>query len=265
MVEPLSLAANIAGVVIPALHGMRLLLRDLQDIKDAPKNVKGLENELLLVDGALSSLQAIKPEDIGSLGPEVADSVRSTIQICSTACDKFRADLQQWTRHSGDEKLSWRDRSNIGFWKQAHVKLIQSQLQNCQVNITSVISTATLYSSFQNTQITEEIRKTLSVKEDELRAASQTATQRRELVDSQLQALSIQDSEPQETAKPLEGEKDHLAASQQLLRELLNKLQEASTSQAPPVVNVTFGSQNSGLQIATNNAPMNGFVFGGKG
>ena len=144
MVEPLSLAANIAGVVIPALHGMRLLLRDLQDIKDAPKNVKDLENALFLVDRSLSSLQAIEPEDIGSLGPEVTDNVRSTIEICSAACDKFRTDLQQWTRHSGDEKLSWRDRSNIGFWKQAHIKSIQSQLQNCQVNITSVISTATL-------------------------------------------------------------------------------------------------------------------------
>lgn len=144
MVEPLSLAANIAGVVIPALHGMRLLLRDLQDIKDAPKNVKDLENDILLVDRSLSSLQAIKPEDLNTLGSNVEEDVKSAIGICSTACETFRADLQRWTRHSQDEKLSRRDRSTIGFWKQTHIKSIQSKLQNCQVNVTSVVSTATL-------------------------------------------------------------------------------------------------------------------------
>lgn len=144
MVEPLSLAANIAGVVIPALHGMRLLLRDLQDIKDAPRALKDLENEILLVDGALSSLQTVESEDIDHLGANVGDNLKSTIDICSTACEKFRVDLQRWTRHSQEQKLSWRDRSVIGFWKQSHIKSIQSKLQNCQVNITSVVSTATL-------------------------------------------------------------------------------------------------------------------------
>lgn len=144
MADPLSLVSGIAGVVIPALHGMRLLLRDLQDIKDAPKNVQDLKNELSLVDGALSSLQDIEPEDLDSLGPSVGDNIKSTVKVCSTACDKFRADLQRWTRHSQDKKLSWRDRSTIGFWKQDDIKSIQGKLHNCQVNITSVVSTATL-------------------------------------------------------------------------------------------------------------------------
>lgn len=144
MADPLSLASGIAGVVIPALHGMRLLLRDLQDIKDAPKNVQQLKNDLSLVDGALSSLQDIKAEDLDFLGPSVEANVQSTIKVCSTACDEFRADLQRWTRHSQDQKLSWRDRSTIGFWKQDHIKSIQGKLHNCQVNITSVVSTATL-------------------------------------------------------------------------------------------------------------------------
>jgi hypothetical protein len=144
MTDPLSLASGIAGVVIPALHGMRLLLRDLQDIKDAPKNVQDLKNSLSLVDGSLSSLQDIKPEDLDSLGSSVEDNIKSTVKVCSTACDKFRADLQRWTRHSQDKKLSWRDRSSIGFWKQDDIKSIQGKLHNCQVNIASVVSTATL-------------------------------------------------------------------------------------------------------------------------
>lgn len=81
----------------------------------------------------------------------------------------------------------------------------------------------------------------------------------------QLESLSIQDPEPEETAKNLQEEQRYLEESQKLLGELLAKIQEAAKPQATPVVNVTFGSQNSGLQIATNNAPMSGFVFGGRG
>ncbi|CAI7650714.1 unnamed protein product [Penicillium manginii] len=265
MTDPLSLTASIAGVVIPALHGMRLLLRDLQDIKDAPENLEDLKNDLFLVDGALSSLQDIEPEDLEALGSNVEDNIRSTVKVCSTACDEFRSDLQRWTRHSQDTKLSWRDRSTIGFWKQDHIKSIQGKLHNCQVNITSVVSTATLYSSFHHTQMTQEIRRALSSKEDELRAANRNAVQQQRQVELQLEDLSIQDPEPKETAKNLQEEQRYLEASQKLLGELLAKIQEAAKSQATPVVNVTFGSQNSGLQIATNNAPMSGFVFGGRG
>ncbi|KAJ5391602.1 hypothetical protein N7509_007092 [Penicillium cosmopolitanum] len=263
MADPLSLVSGIAGVVIPALHGMRLLLRDLQDIKDAPKNVQDLKNELSLVDGALSSLQDIEPEDLDSLGPSVGDNIKSTVKVCSTACDKFRADLQRWTRHSQDKKLSWRDRSTIGFWKQDDIKSIQGKLHNCQVNITSVVSTATL--SFHHVKITQEIRKTLSLKEDELKAVTQSTVRQRGQVELQLESLSIQDPKPEETAKNLQEEQRYLEESQKLLGELLAKIQEAAKPQATPVVNVTFGSQNSGLQIATNNAPMSGFVFGGRG
>lgn len=121
------------------------------------------------------------------------------------------------------------------------------------------------YSSFHNTQITQEIRKALSSKEDELKVATQHTVQQKGQVELQLESLSIQDSEPGETAKNLQEEQRYLEASQKLLEELLVKIQETAKSQATPVVNVTFGSQNSGLQIATNNAPMNGFVFGSRG
>lgn len=65
--------------------------------------------------------------------------------------------------------------------------------------------------------------------------------------------------------KILQEEKIYLEVSQKLLSELLAKIQESAKPQATPVMNVAFGSQNSGLQIGTNNAPMSGFVFGGRG
>lgn len=42
MADPLSIAASVVGVTVPALHGTRLLLDELQNLKDAPKAVKRL-------------------------------------------------------------------------------------------------------------------------------------------------------------------------------------------------------------------------------
>ena len=42
MADPLSVTASAVGIIVPALHGTRLLLEDLQQLKDARKTVKRL-------------------------------------------------------------------------------------------------------------------------------------------------------------------------------------------------------------------------------
>lgn len=54
MVDPLSIAASVVGIIVPALHGTRLLLNDLQKLKDAPKAVKRLVEDVHSVDTALN-------------------------------------------------------------------------------------------------------------------------------------------------------------------------------------------------------------------
>jgi len=145
MTDPLSVAASIAGIAVPALHGTRLLLDDLQGIIDAPKSVEGLKEDLRSVDMALQSLQAINDPEWKSLGETVANESKVAISTCTRACDMFRAHLQHWTRHSEEGKLSWQDRANVGFFKQRQIKSTSEQLQTCKLTINSVVSIATLY------------------------------------------------------------------------------------------------------------------------
>ena len=53
MVDPLSVAASVVGIIVPALHGTRLLLDDLERLKDAPKTVKRLTDDVRSVEGTL--------------------------------------------------------------------------------------------------------------------------------------------------------------------------------------------------------------------
>lgn len=144
MADPLSVAASIVGITIPALHGTRLLLDDLQGIIDAPKSVESLKEDLRSVDLALKSLQAVHDSEWKALGATVTNESKVAISSCARACNAFRVDLQRWTRHSGEGKLSWQDRANVGFFKQRQIKSTSDQLQTCKLTINSVVGMATL-------------------------------------------------------------------------------------------------------------------------
>lgn len=144
MADPLTVAASIVGVTVPALHGTRLLLDDLKKLKDAPKTVKRLADDVHSFDVALKLLEGVEERGWKSLGTTIAEQSKTTISSCTQACDIFRTDLQRWTRHSEDGRLAWLDRANVGFFKQGQIKAMSEQLQNCKLVITTLVSIATL-------------------------------------------------------------------------------------------------------------------------
>ena len=144
MTDPLSITASVVGIIGPALHATRLLLEDLQQLKDAPKTVKRLVEDIRSVDRALELLKSIEEGEWGSLGADVAQQSKTTISSSTQACNLFRADLQKWTKHSEDGKLAWLDRANIGFFKKDQVKAMSEQLQSCKLAINLNVGVATL-------------------------------------------------------------------------------------------------------------------------
>lgn len=144
MSDPLTIAASVVGIVAPALHGTRLLLEDLQQLKDAPKAVKRLQEDVHSVDTALELLKGIEETEWRLIGADVAEKSKTTVSSSTQACNLFRLDLQKWTRHSEDGKLAWRDRANVGFFKNAQVTAMSEQLQSCKQAINLTVGVATL-------------------------------------------------------------------------------------------------------------------------
>lgn len=144
--EALGVAASVVGVVGPALHGVRLLVDDIQKIADAPEVVASLKNELLAVGTALESLKAVSDSQWKSLGDTVVAQAETAMTSCALSCDKLRTALGRWTRHSDDRsgKLSWRDRATIGFFKESQLKSMTEQVEKCKTTLTWVASVATL-------------------------------------------------------------------------------------------------------------------------
>jgi hypothetical protein len=144
--EALGVAAGVVGVVGPALHGVRLLVDDIRKIANAPEVLTSLKDELLAVEKALESLRAVSDSQWESLGDTVVAQAKTAIKSCALSCDKFRAALSRWTRHSDvtNGKLSWLDRTTVGFFKESQLKSMTEQVEKCKTTLTWVASVATL-------------------------------------------------------------------------------------------------------------------------
>jgi len=67
--------------------------------------------------------------------------------------------------------------------------------------------------------------------------------------------------------RQIEEERKAISTSRKLLDELLSKAQEEAIVKAATknlTQRVTFGSNNSGIQIGISNGPISGISFGGK-
>ena len=144
MSDPFSIAAGVVGITGVALHGTRRLQEDLQQLKDAPETVKRLKEDVNSVEIALKSIQAVEKSEWETLGADVVELSRTTISNCTQACEVFRIDLQRWTKHSEEGKLTWRDGARVGFFKQGQIKAMSQQLANCKLTINNVVNIATL-------------------------------------------------------------------------------------------------------------------------
>ena len=144
MADPLSIGTGIVSVVGLALHGARQLIDDVRKIVDAPETVRSLQTDLDSAASALESFKAIDESEWQSLGVNIAEQAKSVIETCTSACDTFRSDLGRWTRRSANGKYSWRQRANVGFFKERQIQAMTQHLQSCKMTCTSVVAMCTL-------------------------------------------------------------------------------------------------------------------------
>lgn len=144
MSDPLSVTASVAGLVVLALQGVRLLVNEVNNIKEAPKSLENLQLDLTSVQTSLKSLENIDESQLRLLGEQVYNQSAAAIERCTSTCHDFRNDLQRWTKRSRDGKLSWRDKTNIGLFKEQRIDVMSRQLQNCKLTLHSVAVNATL-------------------------------------------------------------------------------------------------------------------------
>lgn len=282
MADPLSISASIVGIVVPVLHGTRLLLNDLEKIKNAPDTVEKLKEDVASISASVAFLKEIEDDVWASLGQELANHSKAALQSCDTACDAVRGDLQRWTKRSKGGTLSWLDRVNVGFFRDHQLKAHSSRLHTYRLTFNSIVGTATLYevplainepsfadeahrySSIRNSQLTEEVRQSVASQQNTIAAAtSRTQTElvavQRDLADvraTTTDGLTDEEDDDMDAAiTNMEDLVEALTLSQTLLKELLSNTEAFETTAAAAAggtTNITFGPNYQGMQMANN-------------
>lgn len=301
MADPLSVAAGVVGLVVPALHGLRLLRTDVDRIVGAPQAVAELKEDVTSLDHSVALLKKIDAPTWDALGAGVVQHAVTTMQHCDTACETIHSDLQRWTKRSGGT-FSWRDKVKVGFFKDQQLKAYVKQLQTHKNALTLTVSIATLYelpiptrgllsianipthsySTSRNTQITQELRDALATQRGNVEStglvvrsdveATQLALARLQLApeDQQGQDLADDDDDDEEDREnahaALEDLRNTLRTAQALLAELATKAQESemarvANNQSAGNTTITFGKNIKGMQVGISNGNI---TYGGK-
>ena len=151
---------------------------------------------------------------------------------------------------------------------------VSLRMTTVQVEMLMFLCTSTV--RVRHAHITEEIKKTISSKQVEVTTVIDAIDQRQAEVAKQLEKLKVY-NDTQEEVEATESridilrqiEDDHTAlrALLKILDELLAKAQEeavikAATENENRSTAITFGDENSGLQIGISNGPISGISFG---
>jgi hypothetical protein len=131
------------------------------------------------------------------------------------------------------------------------------------------------YSSIRSTNITEQIKKAISIKEAEISKAILSTDLQLAEVETGLEEVRldnnskerIQDAEDvANTIKQIEEERSALDSLRKLLEELLLRVREdtvfkAASEMQSRSMHIIFGNLENGFQIGTNNAAISGIHF----
>jgi len=264
MAEAVGLAAGIVDIVVPALHGARLLLGDLEKITNVPDAIAKLRKDVASISASWVLLKDIEEPVWLSLGTAVADHSKATLESCEAACDVIRSDLQRWTKHSKGATLSWLDCVQVGFFRDHQLKAHAAHLHAYRLTFNSIVETAALYSSLRTAQLTDELRSSIALQHDSITAASSNAQTDASVVQrtlSEVSSLPTGDftvdlhAELDSTVTGLTEVLEELKLLQTLLQELSSKTESANDAKADAdnkTTNITFGTNNQGMQMGIN-------------
>ncbi|KAF5006656.1 hypothetical protein FDECE_6990 [Fusarium decemcellulare] len=152
MTEVVGTVSASVSLIATALHATRVLTSDLSSIKDAPQTITNLKAELQNVHSVIQSLQtALSTQDSLQAFRDIAQTanVDVALKACRDSCGRFHKELKDLLKHSNDEKLSKRDRFNIGFLAKDRVVAFTSELNVCKSTVGLALNGANLLVSME--------------------------------------------------------------------------------------------------------------------
>lgn len=146
--DPFSITAGamgIAGVATTSITQLHSLVSGLTGVEDL---VQGIVSHLEGVQRSIAVLEQVKISDEATSVAAKQDlekaGVAEAVNKCGSACDEFEKSIKRWTKHSSLEKVSLRDRFQVGIWNREKIATFRVQLQSCEAILMLAVNSTQL-------------------------------------------------------------------------------------------------------------------------
>ncbi|KAM6510064.1 hypothetical protein FALCPG4_017693 [Fusarium falciforme] len=140
MGDPLSVTASVVGIVAAAVQGVQLLSNTIERIRNAPKAMRNIQDEIQQLKPILTQLESAIDE--GRSGLILDSEIKIALENCHRVCTKFSESLNHWMRHSIDHQMSMIDSAKIGILRQDQIRTLKEQLNGCTKILNVTFNTA---------------------------------------------------------------------------------------------------------------------------
>ncbi|KAJ3534691.1 hypothetical protein NM208_g7437 [Fusarium decemcellulare] len=156
MADPLSIAASVVAVATLAYKSCQALNDTISSLKNVPKIIQDLRNDLNTLQSQLHTLKAglddIRQQGGQGLAAGQQERLRElepALKACQECCEEFTRKLLDKTSHSGANHVDWRDRWRLHF-NDNEFSLLKSRLSNYKQTLEIALSIMTIKQVSQN-------------------------------------------------------------------------------------------------------------------
>jgi hypothetical protein len=146
--DPFSISVGALGITEFALSSITHLRDFIASLADAKEVVQDIASTLEAIQRPLTALEQLGIADNSTYAEAKSDlektGVAEAVNKCGQACSNFIKQLQQWTKHSSNTKISLRDRLSIGVWNKERIRTFRTQVQSCQAIVQFAIESTQL-------------------------------------------------------------------------------------------------------------------------
>ncbi|KAG7101000.1 hypothetical protein HYQ45_004379 [Verticillium longisporum] len=184
--DGLSTAASAVGIVVAAVQSVQILVRTIEDIKDAPREVQAIRRDLETLASIFAQLDRfLQDNDRQQTDNAPTSTMWTATDNCRIACDDFQGLLKHWLRHSTQTHMFWTDRWRIGLFGVSRTKAFRERLSDYKDTLCLSLQTANLLRQMpKGVGVEAETVKNARLLESDARARLDRARKQAEKIES---------------------------------------------------------------------------------
>ncbi len=141
--DPLSIIASVVGITTAALQSVQFLSKTIDNVRDAPSAIKGISADLHAMEPVLQNLDRELQSDSSKI--ILSDHIGPAVENCDRACKTLQVQIEQWIKHSKEDKIFWVYRWKLGLFGQERIRTFKGQLSDCKDTLNTALSTAIMF------------------------------------------------------------------------------------------------------------------------